>query len=59
MLSSIQRVKKLVVAAKILHEGVMFNPTALRKAKIVYNFDLSESRRVNRMITSSNSFIIQ
>ena len=27
----------------------VFNPIALRKAKIVYNFDLSECNRVNRV----------
>ena len=28
----------------------LFNPTALRKAKIAYNFGLSESNRVNDLI---------
>ena len=29
-----------------IHHGALFNPIALRKAKIVYNFGLSECNRV-------------
>ena len=33
----------------------IFNPVALRKAKIVYNFGLSECNRVKNLINRGNS----
>ena len=33
-----------------LHDSTAFNPTALKKAKIVYNFGLSECSRVKSLI---------
>ena len=35
-----------------------FNPAALRKAKIVYNFGLSECNRVKEVKTTAKIFII-
>ena len=37
--------------ASLLSEGQTFNPTALRKAKIVCNFDLSQCNRVEEGVT--------
>ena len=37
--------------------GVSHNPMALRKAKIVYNFGLSECNRINRMHSLRSSFL--
>ena len=38
--------------------GYFFNPIALRKAKIVYNFGLSECKRVNKTAFVVKAFIM-
>ena len=41
-----------MVKEEILHKGkqdLFFNPVALRKAKIAYNFGLSECKRVKEL----------
>ena len=41
-----------------LSSGYFFNPVALRKAKIVYNFGLSECKRVNKPAFVMKAFIM-
>ena len=48
--------KVSVYLVKALHQKqqipVQFNPTALRKAKVAYNFGLSECNRVKILLTT-------
>ena len=42
----------------VLCRGFKFNPVALRKAKIVYNFGLSECNRVEALTSMNSQFYI-
>ena len=45
---SLKNAKVLVTLLQYVNNYTVFNPTALRKAKIVYNFGLSACNRVKK-----------